>query len=136
MLKMILQGGGMFWVRDVRTNDFEREMVDTFNTLEEDDRKHIDAIYIVKLHYDVSDKFYQTICAASFDAGKNHNDVWTDVIMISANMIGFDPDKHVFICHKCNGKLAGNVEHEWCGCMSGWIRPYQRYIEVSALKAK
>lgn len=133
MLKMILQGGRSFWVRDVETNNLEKEMIDTFNAFDEKDRKDITSAYIVKLHYDVSDDFYQDICSASFSAGRNHDDIWTDVLMISTNMIGFNPDEHVFICHKCGGKLAGNVEHKWCSCISGWIRPGQGYINSSQL---
>lgn len=46
---------------------------------------------------------------------------------VRPELIGFDPEKHRFICHKCGGTLAGVKGNKYCGCISGWIRPRQQY---------
>ena len=134
MLKMFLTTGRRFQVRDVETNDFMREIIDAYNSFNEKDMLRDDILYvfIVKLHFDVSDKVLCQISAADFSEGKDHG-IWTDVILIEANWIGFNPDKHVFVCHKCNGLLAGNAYHKRCRCISGWVRPHQKYIDKESL---
>ncbi len=129
---MFLTTGRGFQVRDVETNDFMQEMIGAYNSFNEKVRADIECIFIVKLHFDVSDEVLREICMADFSKGKDHG-VWTDVVMISANWIGFNPDEHVFLCHKCNGLLVGNVNHKLCGCISGWVRPYQKYIPKAEL---
>lgn len=49
------------------------------------------------------------------------------------NKIGFDPDKHRFVCHKCHGTLLGVSNGKSCGCISGWIRPEQQYHSISSI---
>ena len=136
MLKMFFTASRVFWVRDVESNDFEKEMLDAYNSFNEKEKSSIDFIFIVKLHFEVSDKVLSEIVSAPFNQGEDHGGVWTDVTLIKANWIGFNPDKHVFVCHKCTGILAGNAYHKRCGCISGWVRPYQKYIDKESLKTE
>lgn len=74
----------------------------------------------------VTNEQRQEIYSSQFRDGKSHG--WfTDVTLIEGNKIGFDPDKHSFLCHKCCGQLAGNGKLHGCGCMSGWIRSHYSY---------
>ena len=133
MFKLFLTTEAGFYVRDVTTTDFKKEMLDAYNSFDDNVRAEIEYIFIVKLHFEVSDKLLAEISLSNFAKGKDHG-VWTDVTLIKANWIGFNPDKHVFVCHKCNGLLAGNAYHKRCGCISGWVRPYQKYIDKESLK--
>jgi len=135
MLKMFLTGERGFTTRDVKTNDFKREMIEVYNSFDPDIRSSIHFIFIVKLHFEVSVEMLREISCTSFKHGKDHG-VWTDVAFIEANRIGFNPYKHAFVCHKCGGLLAGNATHRLCGCISGWIRPYDKYINISSLRCE
>ena len=135
MLQMFLTASRGFALRDVKTNDFRREMLEVYNSFDEKVRSSIEFIFIVKLHFEVSDEVLAEIALAPFSEGKDHG-VWTDVALIEANRIGFNPDKHAFVCHKCGGLLAGNVSHKLCVCISGWIRPYDKYIDSSSLRCE
>lgn len=96
-------------------------------------KKSITAVYLVFLEYTVSDEQIDMIVSSQFKEGTNHENLWYDIDYVNTNLIGFDPDQHVFICHKCNGKLVGNHDMKSCGCISGWVRPFYRYIAVSDL---
>lgn len=93
----------------------------------------ITAIYLIFLEYDVSDDQMSSIVTSQFQEGTCHENLWRDIDYVNTNLIGFDPDQHVFICHKCGGKLAGNHKMKTCTCISGWVRPYYKYIAASEL---
>jgi hypothetical protein len=66
------------------------------------------------------------IYSSQFRDGESHG--WfTDVMMIEGNKIGYDPDKHSFLCHKCCGQLIGNAKLRGCECISGWVRSNYSY---------
>lgn len=74
----------------------------------------------------VTNEQRQEIYSSKFRDGENHG--WfTDVMLIEGNKIGFDPNKHSFLCHKCCGQLIGNAKLNSCNCISGWVRSYYSY---------
>lgn len=61
---------------------------------------------------------------------KTQRTFYNDLYCQHINLLNFDPDTQCFVCHKCGGVLSGNmtVQHKLCGCISGWVRPYQQPI--------
>lgn len=67
------------------------------------------------------------LIATKFEPGRSRGWYGTlDVVM--ANMIGFDGNKHTFLCDKCGGLLLGEMKREQCRCKAGGIQPSQKYI--------
>lgn len=78
---------------------------------------------------DTGSEEFKKMIFSSFEEGTKH-EFWTDICGLRANNIGFDPDKHVFVCHKCGGVLVGNLHGSpRCGCISGWVRDTYSYID-------
>jgi hypothetical protein len=123
---------GLYWEKTpVSSNSALAVMVNAFESHEH--KNAITAVYLIFLEYDVSDEKMASIVSSTFSEGMCHENLWHDIDYVNTNLIGFNPDQHVFICHKCSGKLVGNHNMKSCTCISGWVRPYYRYIAISEL---
>ena len=132
-LAIIQLSNGGFWTVEIpmAITNFQ-QMVDCAKKWMDDNNPddELQELYIVQILHELSEDGLSEVVFSQFKKGTNHG-THIDIGFVNFNHLGFNPDLHVFICHKC-GKALTEGKHEipFCSCISGWVRPYQKYCEI------
>lgn len=137
-LAIIETSSGCGWVKIPLTITHFQRMVEYAKQWMNDSYPSLkgEQCYIVKILHELSDDGISQVVSSQFNKGTDHG-THVDVVSVNFNHMGFDPDLHVFICHKCRKALScGNHKIPFCSCISGWIRPYQSFCQIKDIETE
>lgn len=133
LLAIVQLSCGGFWTVDIPSaiTEFKKIVEYVKNWMGENSpESELQECYVVQVLHELSQEGLENVVYAKFNKGEDHG-THVDINFVNFNHMGFNPKLHVFVCHKCCKALtSGSHNIPSCSCISGWIRPYQKYRPI------